>query len=46
MGTGYCIGRRRTAYHQARGRQDPVAMRFFDSLIDRRIEPEIVGADD
>jgi len=34
------------AYHQARGRQDPVAMRLFDGLIDGRVEPEIVGADD
>jgi hypothetical protein len=32
--------------HQARGRQDPVPMRFLDSLVDGRVEPEIVGAED
>jgi hypothetical protein len=46
MGAGYRIGRRPAAYHQARGRQDPVPMRRFDSLVDQRAEAEIVGADD
>jgi hypothetical protein len=32
--------------HQARSGKDPVPMRLFDGLIDRHVEPEIVGADD
>jgi hypothetical protein len=34
MGAGYRIGRRLASHHQARGRQDPVPVRLFDSLID------------
>ena len=40
------VGRRRAADHQARGRQNAVPMRLFDGLVDGRVEPEIVGADD
>jgi hypothetical protein len=32
--------------HQARGRQDAVAMRLFDGLVDRYVQAEIVGAED
>jgi hypothetical protein len=46
MGAGHRIGRRVPPDHQARGRQDPVAMRFFDGLVDGRVEPEIVRTDD
>ena len=45
-GTRHRIRRCRRTDHQARGRQDPVPMRLLDSLIDGRVEPEIVGADD
>jgi hypothetical protein len=45
-GAGHCIGRRLATDHQARGRQDPMPMRFFDGLVDGKIEPEIVRADD
>ena len=46
MGAGYRIGRRLASHHQARGRQDPVPVRLFDSLVDQRAEAKIVGADD
>jgi len=46
VGAGYRIGRSRASDHQARGRQDAIAVCLFDGLVDRRVEPEIVGADD
>jgi hypothetical protein len=46
MGAGNRIGRRRAPNHQARGRQDPMPMRFFDGLVDSRVETKIVGAND
>ena len=46
MGPGYRIGCCRGPNHQARSRQDPVPVCLFDSLVDRRTGPEIVGADD
>ena len=45
-GTGYGVGNGRSADHQARGRQNAVAMGPFDSFVDGRVEPEIVSADD
>jgi hypothetical protein len=45
-GARHRIRRCRRADHQAGGRQDPVPMRLLDSFVDRRVEPEIVGADD
>jgi len=46
MGTRHRISCSRAADHQARGRQNAVPMALFNSLIDGRIEPEIVRADD
>ena len=46
MGAGHSIDRRLAADQQARCRQDPVSVRLFDGLVDGRIEPEIVGAND
>ena len=40
------VRRRRRADHQARGRQNTVPVRLLDRRVDRRVEPEIVGADD
>ena len=45
-GTRHRIGRGVGPDHQACGPQDPVPMRFFDGLVDRRIKSEIVGAND
>ena len=42
----HCIRRRRRADHQAGSRQNAVPMPLFDRGVDRRVEPEIVGADD
>jgi hypothetical protein len=44
-GARHCIGGSRAADHQARGRQNAVKMGLFDGLVDGRVEPEIVGAD-
>ena len=46
MRAGHRVGRRLAPNHQARGRQNPVPMCFFDGLVDRKIESEIVGAND
>ena len=46
VGAGYRIGRSRASDHQARGRQDAIAVCLFDGLVDSRVDPEIVGADD
>ena len=46
MGTDHCIDRRLPPHHQARGRQDSVPMRLFNGLVDARVEPEIIGAND
>jgi len=46
MCAGHRIGRRLAPDHQARGRQDPVPMRFFDGLVDARVQAEIVRTDD
>jgi hypothetical protein len=46
MGARHRIGRRVSPDHQARGRQDPMPMRFFDGLVDGRVQTEIVGAND
>jgi hypothetical protein len=43
---GHRIGCCRAPDHQTRGRQDPVAMSLFDGLVDRRVEPKIVSAND
>ena len=43
---GHRIGCCRAPDHQTRGRQDPIAMSLFDGLVDRRVEPKIVGAND
>ena len=45
-GTRHRIGGSIPPDHQARGGEDPVPMRSFDRLVDCRVEPEIVGADD
>jgi hypothetical protein len=45
-GKGYGVGYGRSADHQARGRQDAVPVRLFDGLVNGRVEPEIVCADD
>src|SRR5262245_54488689 len=45
-GTRHRIGGGSSDDHQARSGEDPVTMRLFDCLVDRRVEPEIVGADD
>ena len=44
--TRHRIGRSIPPDHQARGGEDPLSMRLFDRLVDCRVEPEIVGADD
>jgi len=44
--TRHRIGRSIPPDHQARGGEDPVSMRLFDRLVDCRVVPEIVGADD
>ena len=46
VGTRYGIGGSVSPDHQARGGEYPVPMRSFDRLVDCRVEPEIVGADD
>jgi len=46
MRAGHRIARGRASDHQARGRQDPVAVCLFDRLVDRNVEAKIVGADD
>jgi hypothetical protein len=45
-GTAYCVGGSISSDHQAGGGENPVSMRLFDSFVDCRVEPEIVGADD
>jgi hypothetical protein len=45
-GARHRVGRGRAADHQARRRQDAAPMRLLDRLVDRNVEPEIVGADD
>jgi hypothetical protein len=40
------VGRRTTRDHQARRRQDAVPVRFLDSLVDGKVKPKIVRADD
>jgi hypothetical protein len=45
-GTRYRIGGSNSPDHQARSGEDPVSMRLLDRLVDCRVEPEIVGADD
>ena len=45
-GTRHRIGGSICPDHQARGGEDSVPMRLFDRLVDCRVEPEIVGADD
>jgi hypothetical protein len=43
-GARHRVGRRRGGDHQTGGRKNAVPMRLLDSLIDRRVEPEIVSA--
>jgi hypothetical protein len=45
-GAGHRIGRGLPRDHQTSGGQDAVSMGFFDCLVDRRIEAEIIGTDD
>jgi hypothetical protein len=45
-GACHCIGGSSPSDHQARGRKDSIPMRFFDGLVDGKVEPEIIGADD
>ena len=45
-GPRHRIGGGTSADHQARSGEDPMPVRLFDRLVDRRVEPEIVGADD
>jgi hypothetical protein len=45
-GACHCIGGSIASDHQARGRKDSAPMRFFDGLVDGKVDPEIVGADD
>jgi hypothetical protein len=45
-GTRHRIGNSISPDHQACGGEDPVSMRLLDRLVDCRVEPEIVGADD
>jgi hypothetical protein len=45
-GARHRVGRRRGGYHQAGGGKDALAVRLLNRLIDRRIEPEIIRADD
>lgn len=40
------IGGRRGADHQARGGENSVTMRFFDGLVDRLVETEIIRRED
>jgi len=40
------VVRRRRSNHEAGTGQDAIAMRGFDRLVDRRVESEIVSADD
>jgi hypothetical protein len=44
-GACHCIGGSSASDHQARGRKDSVPMCFLDGLVDGRVDPEIVGAD-
>jgi hypothetical protein len=40
------VSHRRGCNHQARGRKNTVPVCLLDGLVDRRVEPEIVRADD
>ena len=46
MRTRHRISCSRAADHQARGRQNAMQVRLFDSLVDGKVEPEIVRTDD
>jgi hypothetical protein len=46
VGAVHRIGRGLPRNHQTGGGQDAVSMGFFDCLVDRRIETEIIGTDD
>ena len=43
-GARHRVGRRGRGDHQTGGRKNAVPMRLLDGLIDRRVEPEIVSA--